>query len=105
VKRAQCSQDFLVSFKEDGEEFLDSIVTRDEIWAHYYTPETKEQSKQWRHMHSRTMKRCMKRSFRSCGIMVQGGDTKVCRTNEEGHRSEWRLRRKIAQISSFTAMY
>ncbi|CAF4888914.1 unnamed protein product [Pieris macdunnoughi] len=51
VKRVQCAQDFLASFEEEGEEFLDSIVTGDETWAHYYTPETKEQSKQWRHTH------------------------------------------------------
>ncbi|GFW78978.1 histone-lysine N-methyltransferase SETMAR [Trichonephila clavipes] len=31
------------------EEFLDSIVTGDETWVHYTTPETKEQSKQWKH--------------------------------------------------------
>ncbi|GFU76148.1 mariner Mos1 transposase [Trichonephila clavipes] len=27
----------------------DSIVTGDETWVHYTTPETKEQSKQWKH--------------------------------------------------------
>lgn len=33
VKRVQCAQDFLASFEEEGEEFLDSIVTGDETWA------------------------------------------------------------------------
>jgi len=47
----------LASFEEEGEEFLDSIVTGNETWAHYYTPETKEQSKQWRHTHSPKVKK------------------------------------------------
>jgi len=28
-------------------EFLRRFVTVDETWVHWYTPETKEQSKQW----------------------------------------------------------
>lgn len=30
-------------------DFLDSIVTGDEMWCHYVTPKTKQQSRQWRH--------------------------------------------------------
>lgn len=51
-KRIECAQQFVASFEDKGEEFLDSIVTGDETWAHYYTPEMKEQSKQWRHSNS-----------------------------------------------------
>jgi len=29
--------------------FLDSIVTTDETWVHYFTPESKRSSMQWRH--------------------------------------------------------
>jgi len=28
-------------------EFLRRVVTVDETWIHHYTPETKQQSKQW----------------------------------------------------------
>jgi hypothetical protein len=33
----------LVQRYEKGVKFLDSIVTCDETWAHYYTPESKRQ--------------------------------------------------------------
>jgi len=32
--------------------FLDSIVTSDETWVHYFTPESKRSSMQWRHPES-----------------------------------------------------
>jgi histone-lysine N-methyltransferase SETMAR len=32
----------------EGKRFLDSIVTEDESWVHYHTPETKRQSMQWK---------------------------------------------------------
>jgi len=34
-------------FKRNPKEFLQRFVTVDETWIHHYTPETKEQSKQW----------------------------------------------------------
>jgi len=34
-------------FKRNPKEFLSRFVTVDETWIHWYTPETKEQSKQW----------------------------------------------------------
>ncbi|KMQ82022.1 mariner transposase, partial [Lasius niger] len=34
-------------FKRNPSEFLRRYVTVDKTWIHYYTPETKEQSKQW----------------------------------------------------------
>jgi len=33
--------------KRNSKEFLRRFVTVDETWIHWYTPETKEQSKQW----------------------------------------------------------
>lgn len=48
-KRVESATEFLRRYEEEGEDFLDSIVTGDETWAHHYTPETKAQSKQWRH--------------------------------------------------------
>lgn len=36
---------FLQRYHDDGEEFLNKIVTGDETWVHFETEETKEQSK------------------------------------------------------------
>ncbi|UYV68539.1 hypothetical protein LAZ67_6000079 [Cordylochernes scorpioides] len=51
-QRVDAAQKFLDCHKTDGEEFLDSIVTGDVTWVHCTTPETKEQSKQWKHASS-----------------------------------------------------
>jgi len=53
-QRVEAATKFLADYEAGGEEFLDSIVTGDETWAHYLTPETKEQSKQWKHATSPT---------------------------------------------------
>ena len=39
-------------YAQEGDEFLDSIVTGDETWGFHHTPESKQQSLQWRHTHS-----------------------------------------------------
>ncbi|GFU20376.1 mariner Mos1 transposase [Trichonephila clavipes] len=44
----EAAQEFLAFHGTTEEEFLDSIVTGDETWVHYTTPETR-QSKQWKH--------------------------------------------------------
>jgi hypothetical protein len=41
---------FLMHYAQEGDEFLDSIVTGDEPWVFHHTPELKQQSLQWRHM-------------------------------------------------------
>ncbi|UYV72103.1 hypothetical protein LAZ67_9001818 [Cordylochernes scorpioides] len=51
-QRVEAAQKFLDCHETDGEEFLDSIVIGDETWVHYTTPETREQSKQWKHFSS-----------------------------------------------------
>lgn len=51
-QRVEAAQQFLDCHEADGDEYLDSIVTGDETWVHYTTPETKEQSKQWKHTSS-----------------------------------------------------
>lgn len=48
-QRVECAEEVLRRYEEEKDDFLDSIVTGDETWAHHYTPETKQQSKQWRH--------------------------------------------------------
>jgi hypothetical protein len=42
----------LQRYKREGAEFLDSIVTCDETWVYYFTPESKRASKQCKHTHS-----------------------------------------------------
>ncbi|GBN29866.1 hypothetical protein AVEN_62618-1 [Araneus ventricosus] len=37
----------LALFLRNSDEFLRRYITVDETWIHYYTPKTKEQSKQW----------------------------------------------------------
>lgn len=51
-QRVEAARAFLERYAEQGEEMLDSIVTGDETWVHYTTPETKEKSRQWRHSNS-----------------------------------------------------
>jgi len=43
---------FLTHYAQEGDEFLDSIVTGDETWGFHHTPESKQQSLQWHHTHS-----------------------------------------------------
>jgi len=38
---------FLTRYAQEGEEFLDSIVTGDETWVFHRTPESKQQSLQY----------------------------------------------------------
>lgn len=46
-KRVNASRSFMKRFKDEGEGFLDRIITMDETWLHYYDPETKQQSSMW----------------------------------------------------------
>jgi hypothetical protein len=43
---------FLTRYAQEGDELLDSIVTGDETWGFHHTPESKQQSLQWRHTHT-----------------------------------------------------
>jgi hypothetical protein len=43
---------FLTRYAQEGDEFLDSIVTGDGTWDFHHTSESKQQSLQWRHTHS-----------------------------------------------------
>ena len=45
--RKTTSKQCLTLFKRNPKEFLRRFVTVDETWMHWYTPETKEQLKQW----------------------------------------------------------
>jgi len=45
----QVAQSLLSRYKQEGDIFLDSIMTTDETWVHYFMPESKRSSMQWRH--------------------------------------------------------
>jgi len=42
---------FLQRYWEEGDKFLDRIVTGSETWVQFVNAETKELSKQWMHTH------------------------------------------------------
>ena len=51
TKRMDSALKFLTCYAQEGDEFLDSIVTGDETWVFHHTSESKQQSLQWRHTH------------------------------------------------------
>ena len=46
-KHYRVTKQCLEMFQRNPDEFLCRFITVDETWIHYFTPETKEQSKQW----------------------------------------------------------
>ena len=47
--RCTLSRTNLNLLEEDPANFLKRFVTTDEIWVYHFTPEAKQQSKQWKH--------------------------------------------------------
>jgi histone-lysine N-methyltransferase SETMAR len=45
--RMKISEQCLERFNKNKTDFLRRFITVDEIWIHHYTPESKQQSKQW----------------------------------------------------------
>jgi hypothetical protein len=52
TKRMGSALKFLTRYAQEGDEFLDSIVTADRTWVFHRTPESKQRSLQWRNTHS-----------------------------------------------------
>lgn len=52
AKRMGAALEFLTQYDKDGDQFLDRIVTGDETWVSYKTPENKRQSMEWHHTNS-----------------------------------------------------
>ncbi|UYV75523.1 hypothetical protein LAZ67_13000475 [Cordylochernes scorpioides] len=67
--RRKLSSDNLVLFEADSEEFVTRFVTMDETWAHHFTPESKQQSMQWRHSGSPPPKKA--KTVPSAGKIMQ----------------------------------
>ena len=55
----------------EGDQFMNSIVTGDESWAHHYEPESKRQSMQWHHLGSPSPKK-FKSSSSAGKVMMTG---------------------------------
>jgi hypothetical protein len=56
-KRLASALTFLTRYHEEGDEMLSHIVTGDETWVSHITPESKQQSLQWKHTASPTVKK------------------------------------------------
>jgi len=56
-KRLDVCSRHLARYCEEGDNFLQQIVTGDETWIHHYEPKSKEQSMQWKHPSSPTAKK------------------------------------------------
>jgi histone-lysine N-methyltransferase SETMAR len=52
IKRVELSKQLIKKVNRGGIRFLDRIITTDESWFHYYDPETKQQSSQWKNCNS-----------------------------------------------------
>jgi len=52
--RLATSRDNLSLYNADPAKFLCRYFTMDDTWAHHFDPETKQQSKQWKHVTSPT---------------------------------------------------
>ena len=48
-KRLDICSRHLARYREESDNFLQQIVTGNETWIHHYEPETKRQSRQWKH--------------------------------------------------------
>jgi len=69
-KRMAAALTFLDRYSTEGEGFLKSIVTGDETWILYDTPETKDQSKQWMHTSSPNKPKKFKQTFNNRKVMA-----------------------------------
>jgi transposase len=77
--RVLASQDILDRFWWDPVLFLNRLITVDETWIHIYDPETKEQSKEWRHRGSSRQKKLKHRSNQArCWCLSSGTKMEFC---------------------------
>ena len=56
-KRSDVCSRHLACYREEGDNFLQQIVTGDETWIHHYDPESKRQSMQWKYPSSPAAKK------------------------------------------------
>jgi len=54
LKRQASKLDFLMQYREEGENFLSDVVTGNGTWVSHEAPKLKQQSMEWRHTSSPT---------------------------------------------------
>ena len=57
VQQKAITSEILQRYRDEGDDFLLSIVTGDNRWFHHFDPETKRQSMEWHHLDSPTKKK------------------------------------------------
>lgn len=70
TRRMASALEFLERYHDEGDNFLKSIVTGDETWIQYDTPETKRQSQQWMHSNSPNKPKKFKQTFNNRKTMA-----------------------------------
>lgn len=70
MQRMGSALTFLQRYHDEGNDFLDKIVTGDETWVRFVNVETKEQSKQWMHTHSPNKPKKFKQSYSDKKLMA-----------------------------------
>ena len=48
-QRVKRCHEYCQRYNDEGENFLNQIITRDETWIHFFEPESKQQSSMWKH--------------------------------------------------------
>jgi len=66
--RMQAASRLLQQFEDEGDAFFKSMVTTDETWVHYFTAESQQSSREWRHTSSPKPKRAWRN--RSAGKVM-----------------------------------
>jgi hypothetical protein len=69
AQRMVSALSFLQQYAVHGHDFLERIVTGDEMWVHYHSPETKRTSIAWKHPGSQRSKRFKR--VRSAGKLAK----------------------------------
>jgi histone-lysine N-methyltransferase SETMAR len=70
TQRMASALTFLQHYYDEGDKFLDKIVTGDETWVKFVNVETKEQSQQWMHTHLPLKPRKFKQSLSNRKLMA-----------------------------------
>ena len=51
-QRVKRCHEYCQCYNDEGENFLNGIITCDETWIHFFEPESKQQSSMWKHPYS-----------------------------------------------------
>jgi hypothetical protein len=70
TQRMASALTFLQLYHDEGDKFLDKIVTGNETWVKFLNVETTEQSQQWMHTHSLLKPRKFKQSLSNRKLMA-----------------------------------